>query len=182
VGGARARAAVLRRPRALHARARVLERLGLRLAGADLSRDAAWRRRAPLLGSRRVGSRVPLQQLSEPLSLAAHRPHGRLVRLRRERPSVARSRRAADRLAGQAWAWRRAGVAGISSRRAGRDSRLLRGRRVEHLSALPALPARARRARRRDLQERARRRRGKARAVRPAALAAVSRSLADLAA
>ena len=83
----------------------------------------------------------------EPLSLAAHRSHGRAVGLRRERPRVARARVAADRLAGQARDRRRARVVRVSARRACGDSRLLRNRRAEYLPHLSALRADARRAR-----------------------------------
>ena len=70
--------------------ARVVERLGLRPARAELSRAEHGVSAARYWEVGETRSRLPLQQLSRPLPLAARRSHGRAVGLRREQPRVAR--------------------------------------------------------------------------------------------
>ena len=78
---ARVAGALLRWHRALLAGPGVLERRRLRPAGDALPLPAARCARRALLGNRRRGHRLPLQQLPEPLSLAAPGPDGRAVRI-----------------------------------------------------------------------------------------------------
>ena len=103
---------------------------------------------ADLLGQRRTRSRFQVEQLPEPLSRAPHRSHGRAVgvpgRGRASLEDMALLLRLPGKLgmAGdQVWPAFRAG-------RIGRDPRLLRNRRPEHLSRLPALRTDPRNARR----------------------------------
>ncbi len=145
--GARYRAALLRRDRALHAAARLVERQRLRSAGAALSRHGPRHRGNPLLGHGRGRPRVQVQQLHLALPLAPPRPDGRPRRLPESRLGAPGRDRAALRPARQAGHGRLAGLPGVEARRDRCDPRLLRDRRRQHLPSLPALPADPRRPR-----------------------------------
>ena len=104
--------ALLRRDREIHAAARVVERLGLRSAGAALPRPHPRRARAALLGHRRRRPRVSLQQLHQPLSHAALRRDGPALAVPGPGGRAARRDRAAPRSAraSSAWTARRCGT------------------------------------------------------------------------
>jgi hypothetical protein len=93
--------ALLRRSGQIHAGSRVLERRRIRSAGAALSQPAARRDRGALLGDRRARHELPIQQLPEPLSLAAHGSDGHPVGLPGARPREPRRYRDAARLPGK---------------------------------------------------------------------------------
>ncbi len=119
----------------------------------------------------RRGHRVPLQQLPEPLSLAAHRSDGRAVGLPESRPRVARQHGAAARTARASSASRASQVWDAwLARRPARHPPLLRDRRPQHLSDLPALRAVARPLTRAQHAEEIERVRSYLRAVEGAAL------------
>ena len=94
--------AILRRAGQVHAGFGFLERRGIRSAGAALSQPAAQRDRRPLLGDGRYRSEFQIQQLLEPLSLAAHGFDGHPVGLPRPRPGEPAGHRHVARLAGKA--------------------------------------------------------------------------------
>ncbi len=119
---------------------------GFDLPVLHLPRPARRGAGAALLGDRRPGPGVPLQQLPEPLPLAAHRPDGRAVRLPAPRPRVAEEHGAAARPARQARLRRQPGVGRLAGGRYRRHPQLLRDRRAQYLSHLSALRAAARRA------------------------------------
>ncbi len=82
---------------------------------------------------------LQIQQLLEPLSLAAHGPDGHFVGIPRPRPGEPAGHRHLARLAGKArHAWLR-GVGRLFAGRPQPHPRLLRNRRAEYLSDLSAI-------------------------------------------
>ena len=102
----------------VHARIGVLERRGLRSAGAALPQPPAQHHRGTLLGDRRRRFELPLQQLLEPLPLAAHGSDGYLVRLSGPRPREPAGCRVPARASRQARHARLSGLGGVSCRAA----------------------------------------------------------------
>ena len=112
--------ALLRRHREIFARAGLLEWRRLRSAGAALSGAQGRRAGAALLGDRRGRRRLSLQQLSQPLPLAASGSDGRAVGLSAPRARAAGRCGGAAGLSGQARLLGRSGLGGLSARRAAR--------------------------------------------------------------
>ncbi len=129
----------------VHARARELEWRRIRSSRCcTTARCTSTCRRASLLGNRRRRQRLPLQQLSRPIPLAASRSHGRAVRLSEPRPRLAVGCGRAAGLSRQARLRWLAGVGRLPARRTHAHPPLLRDRRHQYLACLSALPAHAR--------------------------------------